>query len=346
MSASPRTVALVLHWSRPDLTAASVEALARSRPLPSILVVDNGSASPPPAYPGRAAEQCSLLSLRRNAGFAGGMNAGVAWALTRGFEFLWLLNDDVRVTPGAHGKLIDAARREPALWTPCLDGGDGRQQHVGGSVSLDGSGLRLADAAAFDSLNDGIRWVTGTALFVPAALARRLGPLDDRFFAYWEDVDWSVRASRMGIPVAVERDAVVVHRPTEAAPARSAGRHFLTARNEFLFARKHVAPSAWDEALPRIAARQLRFAGWLERRGQLRLARAVVSGGLSGLRGRTGPPRHTWLPAPLARVLLSRSLEFASRLERLAVERASLPARPRWSSRVGLRGDSLQRPGL
>jgi len=344
VSASPRTVALVLHWSRPDLTAASVEALARSRPPPSILVVDNGSKSPPPADPGRAAS-CSLLSLPRNGGFAGGMNAGIAWALSRGFEFLWLLNDDVTVAPDAHAKLLEAARREPALWTPCLAGDDGRQQHIGGSVGLDGSGVRLADAAAFDSLNEGIRWVTGTALFVPAALARRLGPLDDRFFAYWEDVDWSVRASRAGIPVAVHRDAAVVHRPTEAAPARSAGRHFLTARNEFLFARKHVAPSAWDEALPRIAARQLRFAGWLERRGRPRLARAVLTGGLSGMRGRTGPPRHTWLPASLARVLLSRSLEFASRLERLAVEPASLPARARSWSRIAFRGASPARPG-
>lgn len=338
MSAPRRTAALVLHWDRPDLTAASVEALARSDPPPSILVVDNGSASPPPAYSGRVAKQCSVLALPRNAGFAGGMNAGVAWALSRGFEFLWLVNDDVTVTPDVHGKLIEAARREPALWTPCLTGDDGRQQHVGGSVGLDGSGLRLADAAAFDSLSDGIRWVTGTALFVPAAVARRLGPLDDRFFAYWEDVDWSVRASRAGIPVAVNRDAVVVHRTTEAAPARSAGRHFLTARNELLFARKHLAPSAWNEALPRIAARQLRFAGWLERRGERCLARAVVSGGLSGLHGRTGPPRQTWLPASLAEVLLSRSLEFASRLERLAVERGSLPAGARSSSRVAFRG--------
>jgi GT2 family glycosyltransferase len=257
------------------------------------------------------------LALSANRGFTGGMNAGVAWALAEGFDFLWLLNDDVRVTNDAHRQLLERAARDgPGVWTPQLIDAVGRVGHVGGQVSLDGSALTLCDADAFEGLSTGIRWLSGTALFLSASAARTVGAFDDRYFAYWEDVDWCLRAQQLGVRLSVHQAAMVRHDQKDTLAARGHQRYFLTARNEFAFARKHVARDAWEQVLPRIAARQLRLAAWLDRRGAAGAARAVLAGGLSGLRGRIGIPTHAWISTSLADEWLSHALTLAQRLER------------------------------
>lgn len=323
MNASP-TLAIVLHWTRPDLTRRAVAALEASEPRPDILVVDNSASEPAAERPADFIQGAGHLALPRNVGFAAGMNEGIRWALDRDYHFVWLVNDDAVVEPEAHRHLVAAASQQPlSVWSPRLVDEDGRDAHVGGSFVLDGTDPQYADAAGFTALRAAGRWLTGTALFMTARAVRKVGLLDEAFFAYWEDVDWSVRALGADVTLGVVAEAVVVHRQGEVVADRARGRHFLIARNEFVFARKHLERQAWDRVLPRIAARQLRLAGWFERHDQQALARAVVAGGLSGLRGRTGPPRHAWVRESLASELLSHSLSYAHRLERTAQPRVT-----------------------
>jgi GT2 family glycosyltransferase len=319
MSRRRSVLAIVVHWTRADLTRACVEALAASTLRPEMLVVDNGSACADLARIVTSVPGVSLLTLPHNLGFTGGMNAGIAWALDAGFDSLWLLNDDAIVRTDACEALADvAARHAPGAWSATLIDEAGRPGHVGGRVGLRGEALTYRLADDFDTSGDGLPWLTGTALFAAADVFRRVGSFDERYFAYWEDVDWSVRASRAGIRLGVCRDAVVEHRQQIAQTARAAQRYFLTSRNELLFARAHVRPADWAHVLPRVAARQIRLAAWLDRRGARELARAVLTGGWSGFRGRTGAPRAVWMRDSVADGLLARPLAWSQRFDRVA----------------------------
>jgi len=101
-------------------------------------------------------------------------------------------------------------------------------------------------------IETGKKWVTehskevlllGTALLVRADLIRKIGKLDDGFFAYWEDIDFSMRGNQAGFRNAVDFASAVSHsekfptaRPQDIKP------HFwyYVARNEIRFWKKHA----------------------------------------------------------------------------------------------------------
>lgn len=54
-------------------------------------------------------------------------------------------------------------------------------------------------------------WVAGMFIMVPAAVYAELGGLNEKYFLYYEDVDFCARARRMGIPVLVVNDVSAIH---------------------------------------------------------------------------------------------------------------------------------------
>jgi GT2 family glycosyltransferase len=259
--------------------------------------------------------------LRRNRGFAAAANLGLERARARGHGFVWLLNNDVRFAPDCHARLLEAASGAdgPVLVTPDLVSPSGVRQHVGGSWAPDGSRARLLAWPELAGAERDGSWLTGTALFCRTTTAARIGAFDESYFAYWEDVDWSFRARGAGVELRVAPDAAVTH--VNAASSGGAGSplsSFLIARNEILFARKHVARPARRAAILRVAARQIRWATLLERRVGRDLAASVLSGLLAGLVGGRGRPRPIRLPAPCVGALLQRPLAVARRLEAAA----------------------------
>ena len=74
-----------------------------------------------------------------------------------------------------------------------------------------------------------------------------VGGLDERFFAYHEDVDWCVTARARGFRILFAPDARVTHRGEGSLADRGAANpaRYLSARNSVLFARKHAGPLEW-----------------------------------------------------------------------------------------------------
>ncbi|MBP7811476.1 MAG: glycosyltransferase family 2 protein [Candidatus Moranbacteria bacterium] len=56
-----------------------------------------------------------------------------------------------------------------------------------------------------------VDWITGSAMFVEREAALRVGPMDNRFFMYMEDVDWCRRFWEHGYQVVYCPDATVYH---------------------------------------------------------------------------------------------------------------------------------------
>lgn len=56
-----------------------------------------------------------------------------------------------------------------------------------------------------------VDWVIGSAMFVSKKAAKIVGPMDDQFFMYMEDVDWCRRFWENGFQVVYYPDAFVYH---------------------------------------------------------------------------------------------------------------------------------------
>jgi len=251
---TPRVVAVIVHWQDPLETLGCVESVATERGV-RVLVVDNGTLAPVEALLAQHAPDVRYLRSPHNRGYAGGANLGLRAALTEGAEVVLLLNDDVRLRPGASAaacRALAADARIAVVGPKVLQHQDptrlwlawGRVTWRQSLVGLCGAGAR--DGPRWSRPRD-VPWVAGCAMWFSRSALEAVGLLDERFFAYHEEVDWCTRARRAGWRVRYCPEAVVTHRGrgSHGSPQAIRIRKYFAARNTMLFARKHGGPIQW-----------------------------------------------------------------------------------------------------
>ena len=201
---------VVLSWNGAKLTRETLDSLAACR-VPAgwrahVLVVDNASSDGSPAMLARDYPAVELMALAENRRFAGGNNAGLERALAAGADAVMLLNNDVQADPALYEKLLGALAEDPragaaapliyhAAPTSLIWYAGGRC-HLG-TAHTSHVGLRQRDRGQFRSVET-TGYLTGCCLLATAAAWRAVGMLDERYFIYAEDADWSLRARAAG----------------------------------------------------------------------------------------------------------------------------------------------------
>ena len=131
----------------------------------------------------------------------------------------------------------------------------------------------------------------GCAMLLTRAAVERVGLLDERFFAYHEDVDWCTEARARGFRILFAPAARVIHRGEGSLAARGPANpaRYLSARNTILFARKHARPHEWLRlGLAIGVSLPLKLAcSW--RREPRRVAMLLLRGYVDGVIGRDLP---------------------------------------------------------
>lgn len=179
-----------------------------------IILVDNGSTDGSAAFVRECFPGVSLLTLTENTGFSAAVNRGME---AGDGDLVFLLNNDTELAPDCLQELADAATRYPADFFAAkminyhqrhlLDG-------AGEGFLRGGAGYRLGTMEADGGVYDVSRQVFGAC--GGAALYRRqvlkeVGLFEPDFFAYLEDVDWNVRAARLGKTCRYVAEARVYH---------------------------------------------------------------------------------------------------------------------------------------
>jgi hypothetical protein len=138
----------------------------------------------------------------------------------------------------------------------------------------------------------------GTALLISGATVRRIGYLDDRYFAYHEDLDYSLRALAAGFRTVVEPRAAVFHKADSASRIESPFKGYLFSRNLFLFWSTHLHGFSRYTYPPKYIAWAIHQAVNLREAGNQAAADACLDGSWSALRGRYGPPGNKPIAMP------------------------------------------------
>jgi GT2 family glycosyltransferase len=199
------SVVVLTYEPEPDHLASCLDSvLSSDYPRIELLVVDNGSA-------GRVAEQLAsqrsrtrFVQIGRNSGFSAGINRGVREASG---GLILLLNPDAEVEHGAITALVEASGRRPdALGfapkmvfrhDPDLIDAIGIGIDTGGAAF--NRGIGQVDIGQYDIEEPVMGCCFGAALLRREAFEeRRVGPLDERYFLFYEDVDWCLRATLRG----------------------------------------------------------------------------------------------------------------------------------------------------
>jgi GT2 family glycosyltransferase len=209
-----KLVAVVLNWNGGEDTPRALASLAGIETV----CVDNGSSDGSDAAVERGFPDVELVRTGANLGFAGGSNAGIRRALERGADWVLLVNNDAVAEPGIAAALerAAAARPDAGLLACKVLFEDGATVMYAGATFrawLGYSGRRdgYGGPDRFHELRD-VGRADGAAMAVSRAAAERVGLLDERLFAYVEDVDWSLRMRAAGFAVVFVPDAVVRHK--------------------------------------------------------------------------------------------------------------------------------------
>jgi hypothetical protein len=96
-------------------------------------------------------------------------------------------------------------------------------------------GLNECDTGQFGESPREMDFVTGCALLVKRDVLQRVGLLDDRFFTYYEETEWCVRAQRAGFKIMHVPTAKMWHKIPLDARESSPLVHYYMTRNRLLF---------------------------------------------------------------------------------------------------------------
>ena len=269
------------------------------------LVVDNGSTDDTSSLLARDYPAVDLLRLPVNLGYGRANNEAMRPLLEAGADFIALINNDVELEPGWLATLLRAAAAHPeaGLFTGTLLF---RGEETVNSTGLTIDSFGRARDRDFRVPREALRreagkvaGVSGGAALLRASVLRKIGLFDPAYFAYYEDVDLSLRAAKAHAHSWYEPGAVARHRFGATFGPGSPQQRFLLGRG-------HLRTLGLHQPLPRALAlvplTALYRLGWkapvelLQGRPAHAWAevRAAVSGTLSALQalsGRSPRPR-------------------------------------------------------
>ncbi len=208
---------IIINWNGGDETIACLTSLQALDYPAHILVIDNGSHDHSPASIRRLFPDVVLLEIGANIGFSRGVNIGITYACDHNADYVLLLNNDVRVAPDMLSCLVAQAEQtlSNGFFSPLI-----YQHHnperfwvVGGHwhiYSITHEGWDVADTGQYTAPTP-FAILFGTALLIRRAVIEQVGLLDERFFAYYEDADFVLRARRTGYGALVVPQARIWH---------------------------------------------------------------------------------------------------------------------------------------
>ena len=192
------------------------------------------------------------ISLDRNYGFTGGYNRALAQVEA---DYYVLINSDIEVPQGWLKPLTDWMDTHPHCGAcgPKLLSYDHRDrfEYAGAAGGLlDRYGYPFCrgrilqkvekDEGQYDTPED-VFWVSGACLLVRSKLWKRLGGLDDRFFAHMEEIDLCWRMQLSGYTVTVVPESFVYHIGGGTLPNESPFKLRLNFRNNLLLLENNLA---------------------------------------------------------------------------------------------------------
>jgi GT2 family glycosyltransferase/lipopolysaccharide/colanic/teichoic acid biosynthesis glycosyltransferase len=224
-----QTSVIIVTYNSAGVIGACLDSLAAEAAAGAleVVVVDNASADGTPDLVRERYPWVTLHAGHENLGYSKGVNIGIRRARGR---FLFILNPDTVVRRGAVQKLVDFMERTPdaGIVGPKLVFHDGSVQLSCrrfytfrvlllrrtplGKMVRDARAVREHLMQDFDhATTQPVDWLIGAAMLVRREAVDSVGMMDERFFLYFEDVDWCYRMAQRGLRVYYVADAVVEH---------------------------------------------------------------------------------------------------------------------------------------
>jgi len=243
---------VIINWKKYDFTYKCINSVLNSSFKNfKIILVDN-QYNKDELYELSRNKKIHIIKNKINHGFAKANNQGIKYALKNKYDYIMLLNNDTLIKNDLLKILIKHSNTlNQKIIQPLILNYDGTKiWNAGGTINnFFGTFQTYKKGENFKNFKSNRHftdWFTGCCVFIKSEIFNEVGYFDERFFAYYEDVDFSIRLKANGYSVGMMNDSYLQH--FESASSKSIYQnegnlspyvHYLNIRNHILLLIKH-----------------------------------------------------------------------------------------------------------
>jgi len=206
---NPKVFVIVLNYNGKAVLPACLDSLYKlNYDNFEVVVVDNNSSDSSFEEARKRFCKFHFIKNNRNIGFSAGNNVAIRWALEKMADYIFLLNNDALVEKNALKKMIKIAEKnkEEGILSPTIYKGQTKEiWFAGGKINW------LKMRTEHNNFNQNPEYITGCAMLIKKDVFKKIGILDEDYFLYYEDADFSWRARKAGFELKVILEASVFH---------------------------------------------------------------------------------------------------------------------------------------
>ena len=235
----PKIGAVVVNYNNPNSTRETLISLLRQSNNKvyelKIYLVNNGCTDIESASLAEDFKSVNLIESKTNLGFAGGNNLGIQKALGDKSDYILVVNNDVTILSENFFETL--LRSTFDITAPLIEFKQNGKtiQDFGGNVDfLFGRNTHLTKAGNPD-------YFTGACLFVKSLVFKKIKGFDEKFFLYYEDVDFCLRAKNAGFTLGQTVNAKVFHLLSDSTNKLGPKKIKILTASHLLFCHKHLS---------------------------------------------------------------------------------------------------------
>jgi hypothetical protein len=241
-----KVAVIIVNWKKYTITSKCIESVFKCNYSNyEIILVDNESDDSKLSTLKR--KNITTISNSKNEGFSKANNQGIDYAIKNNFDYILMLNNDTIVKSNLIDVLVRTAQaKKISTIQPLILNHDGQKIWNGGGKINYFFGTFFSSNKVSKSYKT-IDWFTGCCCLFETKLFLEIGKLDERFFAYYEDVDLSLRIKKNGYKIGFTSQTELIHLESASSKLETSNEgslnpyvHYLNIKNHILVFRKHI----------------------------------------------------------------------------------------------------------
>jgi GT2 family glycosyltransferase len=222
----PKWAACIVYYQDQESLSNLLDSLQSQSLKPSaVFIADNNSSRSSDL--GNYPFPVTITKLTENKGFAGGANTAIRNAIKDNFETIMLLSQDVVLSNDSAEKLINKQLDSKGITFPTMmNRNTNKVFSKGGSINKFTGSIKLSNKKPVSDPD----WADGSCLVFDKEVFEKVNGLFEKFFMYFEDVDFCLRAKKSGFRITYV-DTLVSQTPKGPSA-------FLRSKNSVMLARR------------------------------------------------------------------------------------------------------------
>ena len=245
-----KVAVIIVNWKKYDITSICIESILNSTNSNfKIILVDNESDNKK-VKNFKNRNEIKIIQNKKNEGFSKANNIGIDYALKNNYDYTILINNDTIVEKNLIEVLLKTAQAknfsvvQPLILkynSKVIWNAGGRINYFFGNFIT-----RKKVGNSLNSSQELTEWLTGCCCLFKTKIFKEIGKLDESFFAYYEDVDFSLRLKKHGYKIGFTSKTHIYHYESFSSISNNSkgGKlspyiHYLNIRNHILILKKH-----------------------------------------------------------------------------------------------------------